>query len=139
MRKISKNLVVALAIVMIVACASTSTVQIVYKVDAATVGIIDTAMTAYGELFRAGKISPALEQKIDSTHEKYRQAMEANVIAGKAYAAVVAMNTVTPEQLSAAKAKADGALAAAGARLSELVGFLMQGGVPQSTFASLAK
>jgi len=139
MRKISKNLAVVLAVVMIAACASTSTVQVVYKVDAATIGVVDTAMKAYGELFRAGKISPDLELKIDKAHEMYRQAMEANVIAGKAYADVVAMNTATPEQLAGAKANADAALAAAGARLSELVGFLMQGGVPQSTFTPLAK
>ena len=139
MRKMSKNLAVVLAVVMVVACASTSTVQVVYKVDAATVGVVDTAMTAYGELFKAGKISPDLEKKIDNSYLAYQKAMSANILAGKAYAAVVTANTSTPEQLTAAKAAADKALAEAGASLSQLIAFLMQGGVPQTTFSSLVK
>lgn len=139
MRKLNKILPLIVVMALVAACASTSTVQVVYKIDAATVSVVDTAMTAYGELFRAGKISPDLEKKIDNSYLAYQKAMSANILAGKAYAAIVTTNTSTPEQLTAAKAAADKALAEAGASLSQLIAFLMQGGVPQTTFSSLVK
>lgn len=71
---------VALALIAAISCASAQ--LSVYRSLATTATTVDTAMSAYGDLVRAGKVSAATQAKVKQAYADYQLAM---VIAEGAY------------------------------------------------------
>lgn len=130
MNKIFRNkALLAVIIPLFIISCSTTQVSTAYKIDASTVTIVDTAMNAYGSLFRAGMISPAIESKVQTDYGIYQKAMLANISATQALIAVQALTTATPADVAAAQSTANAALAEASSAVVNLFVSLQKGGV----------
>lgn len=82
-------------LLLLAGCVTREAESISYKSLAATAEAANAAMNAYGELYRAGAISPEDEKRIDGIHEDFRQRYRVALKAAKYdYAAA------TPELLS---------------------------------------
>lgn len=136
MNKIFRNkAILAVIIPLFILGCSTTQVSTAYKIDADTVTIVDTAMQAYGNLFRAGLIPPAIETKVQTAYGIYQKAMLVNISATQALVAVQAQANASSSDLASAQAAANTALAEASSAVVNLFVILQSGGVPSTVLS----
>ena len=124
----SKALLAIVLSLTVIACTTTQ-VSTAYKIDATTTTVVDTAMQSYGNLFRAGLISPTVEVEVQKGYGIYQQVMLANINATQALVALQAMSSPDPVKVAQAQAVANTALANCSAAVMNLFLSLQKGGV----------
>ena len=131
MKVIRKSPYIALLLVVIVSIYGCKTLATTgFKVTATTATSVDTAMNIYGDFYRQGKISPAVEAKVKTAFTAYQTGMLATISSIRAYQAIADLSTASTADKQAAFNAATAALSDLSAKVVALIQLLTDAGVP---------